>query len=227
MRERFKPIDKVRVVDIDDGDEQDELGEGERHAVGMVGEDAGQWPTEHVPHAYVEQRDEEDDRDDEAGAHGRGGGLQLFGRRLHMRGAGPGLRTSALDSVGARADGRGRVARAVDSGADVVGGDLRGVVVDHHGTGEQVDRDALDAVEFAHGAIHMRLAGGACHAAHVELILSHGFSFLQFGVGIVNLPILYTHTPWGCPVGMKMYDISLQMRVAAQSLAAHVKHLDL
>ncbi len=105
VRERFKPIDKVRVVDIDDGDEQDELGERERHAVGVVGEDAGQWPTEHVPHAYVEQRDEEDDRDDEAGTHGRGGGLQLFGGRLHMGGAGPGLRTSALDSVGARADG--------------------------------------------------------------------------------------------------------------------------
>ena len=90
----------------------------------------------------------------------------------------PGLRAAALDSVGARADGRGRVARAIDSGADIVGGDLRGVIVDHHGTGEQVDRDALDAVEFAHGAIHMRLARGARHTAHVELILSHGFSFL-------------------------------------------------
>ena len=146
--------------------------------MGVVGEDAGQRPAEHVPHAYVEQWDKEYDRDDEAGAHGRGSGLQLFGRRLHMGGAGPGLRTSALDSVGARADGRGRVARAVDGGADIVGGDLHGVIVHHHGTGEQIDRDALDAVEFAHGAIHMRLASGACHAAHVELILSHGFSFL-------------------------------------------------
>ena len=61
VRERFKPVDKVRVVDIDDGDKQDELGEGERHAVGMVGEDAGQRPAKHVPHAYVEQRDEEYD----------------------------------------------------------------------------------------------------------------------------------------------------------------------
>ena len=26
------------------------------------------------------------------------------------------------------------------------------------------------------------------------------YTFLWFGVGIVNLPILYTHTPWGCPV---------------------------
>ena len=181
--------------------------------MGVVGEDAGQRPAEHVPHAYVEQWDEEYDRDDEAGAHGRGGGLQLFGRRLHMGGAGPGLRTSALDSVGARADGRGRVARAVDSGADVVGGDLRRVVVHQHRAGEQIDRDALDAVEFAHGAIHMRLAGGACHAAHVELILSHGCSFPWFGVGIVNLLILYTHTPWGCPVQKEMYDISLQMRI--------------
>ena len=178
MRKRFKPVDKVCVVDVDDGNEQDELGERERHAVGVVGEDAGQWPTEHVPHAYVEQWDEEYDRDDEAGAHGRGGGLQLFGGRLHMGGAGPGLRTSALDSVGARADGRGRVARAVDSGADVVGGDLRRVVVHQHRAGEQIDRDALDAVEFAHGTVHVRLAGGARHAAHVELILSHGFSFL-------------------------------------------------
>ena len=178
MRERFKPVDKVRVVDIDDGDEQDELGEGERHAVGMVGENAGQRPTKHVSHAYVEQWDEEYDRDDEAGAHGGGGGLQLFGGRLHMGGAGPGLRISALDSVGARADGRGRVARAVDSGADIVGGDLRGVVVHQHGAGEQVDRDALDAVELAHGTVHVRLAGGARHAAHIELILSHGFSFL-------------------------------------------------
>ena len=41
VRERFKPVDKVRVVDVDDGDEQDELGERERHAVGMVGENAG------------------------------------------------------------------------------------------------------------------------------------------------------------------------------------------
>ena len=178
VRERFKPVDKVRVVDVDDGDEQDELGERERHAVGMVGEDAGRRPAEHVPHAYVEQRDEEYDRDDEAGTHGRGGGLQLFGRRLHMGGAGPGLRTSALDSVGARADGRGRVARAVDSGTDVVGGDLRGVVVDQHGAGEQVDGDAVDAVELADGAVHVRLARGARHAAHVKRFLSHVFSFL-------------------------------------------------
>ena len=41
VHERFKPVDKVRVVDVDDGDEQDELGERERHAVGMVGENAG------------------------------------------------------------------------------------------------------------------------------------------------------------------------------------------
>ena len=94
MHERFKPVYKVRVVDIDDGDEQDELSEGERHAVGMVGEDAGQRPAEHVPHAYVEQWDEKYDRDDEAGAHGRGGGLQLFGWRLHVGGAGPGLRAA-------------------------------------------------------------------------------------------------------------------------------------
>ena len=91
VRERFKPVGKVCVVDVDDGDEQDELGEGERHAVDMVGENAGQRPAEHVSHAYVEQWDEEDDRDDEAGAHGRGGGLQLFGGRLHMGGARPGL----------------------------------------------------------------------------------------------------------------------------------------
>ena len=178
VRERFKPVDKVRVVDVDDGNEQDELGESERHAVGVVGEDAGQRPAEHVPHAYVEQWDEEDDRDDEAGAHGRGGGLQLFGGRLHMGGAGPGLRTSALDSVGARADGRGRVASAIDGGADVVGGDLRGVIVHQHGTGEQIDRDALDAVELAHGTVYVRLAGGTRHATHIEFILSHGFSFL-------------------------------------------------
>ena len=94
MRKRFKPVDKVCVVDVGDGNEQDELGERERHAVGVVGEDAGQWPTEHVPHAYVEQWDEEDDRDDEAGAHGRGGGLQLFGGRLHVGGDGPDLRTA-------------------------------------------------------------------------------------------------------------------------------------
>ena len=105
VRERFKPVDKVRVVDIDDGDKQDELGEGERHAVGMVGENAGQRPAKHVPHAYVEQWDEEYDRDDETSAHGRGGGLQFFGGRLHMGGAGPGLRTAALGGVGARADG--------------------------------------------------------------------------------------------------------------------------
>ena len=213
MRERFKPVDKVRVVDIDDGDEQDELGERERHAVGMVGENAGQRPAKHVPHAYVEQWDEEYDRDDETSAHGGGGGLQLFGGRLHMGGAGPGLRTAAMGGVGARIDGRGRVTRAIDSGADVVGGDLCGVVVHQHRAGEQIDRDALDAVELAHGAVYVRLAGGARHATHIEFILSHGFSFLWLGIGIVNLPILYTHTPWGCPVQKEMYDISLQMRV--------------
>ena len=61
VHERFEAVDKVRVVDVDDGDEQDELGEGERHAVGVVGEDAGQRPAEHVSHAYVEQRNEKDD----------------------------------------------------------------------------------------------------------------------------------------------------------------------
>ena len=61
VHERLKAIDKVCIVDVDDGDEQDEFGEGERHAVRMVGEDAGQRPAKHVPHAYVEQRDEEDD----------------------------------------------------------------------------------------------------------------------------------------------------------------------
>ena len=61
VHKRLEAVDKVRVVDVDDGDEQDELGERQRHAVGVVGEDAGQRPAEHVPHAYVEQRDEEDD----------------------------------------------------------------------------------------------------------------------------------------------------------------------
>ena len=95
-----------------------------------------------------------------------------------MGGAGPGLRAAAWDGFGARADGRCRVTCAVDGGADVVGRDLRGIVVDQHRAGEQVDRDTLDAVEFADGAVHVRLAGGARHAAHVELILSHGFSSL-------------------------------------------------
>ena len=53
-----------------------------------------------------------------------------------------------------------------------------GVVVDQHGAGEQVDRDALDAVELADGAVYVCLASGARHATHVERILSHGFSFL-------------------------------------------------
>ena len=110
------------------------------------------------------------------------------------------MRVAVWGGFGARTDGRGRVTRAVDGSADIVGGDLRGVIVDQHGAGEQVDRDALDAVDLAHGTVHVRLAGGARHAAHVELILSHAFSFLWFGVGIVNLPILYTHTPWGCLV---------------------------
>ena len=94
-----------------------------------------------------------------------------------MGGAGPGLCAAAWAGA-ARVDGRGRVACAVDGSADIVGGDLRGVVVDQHGAGEQIDRDALDAVELAHGTVHVRLAGGAGHTAHVELILSHGFSFL-------------------------------------------------
>ena len=93
--------------------------------------------------------------------------------------------------------------------------------------GEQIDRDALDAVELAHGTVHVRLTGGACQATHIEFILSHGFSFLWLGIGIVNLPILYTHTPWGCPVIVGMYDFSLQMRVAAQSVAVSAKHLNL
>lgn len=105
-------------------------------------------------------------------------GLQLFGRRLHMGGAGPGLRAAACGGFGARIDGRCRVTRTVDGGADVVGRNLRGVIVDQHGAGEQVDRDVLDAVEFTDGTVHMCLAGGARHAAHVELFLSHGFSFL-------------------------------------------------
>ena len=91
VRERLEAVDKVRIVDVDDGDKQDELGEGERHAVDVVRENAGQRPTEHVPHAYVEQWDKEYDRDDKTGAHGGGSGLQLFGRRLHMGGAGPDL----------------------------------------------------------------------------------------------------------------------------------------
>ena len=61
VNERLEAVDKVRVVDVDDGDEQDKLGEGERHAVGVVGEDAGQRPAEHMSHAYVEQRNEKDD----------------------------------------------------------------------------------------------------------------------------------------------------------------------
>ncbi len=61
VHERLEAVDKVCVVDVDDGDEQDELGERQRHAVGVVGEDAGQRPAEHVPHAYVEQRNEKDD----------------------------------------------------------------------------------------------------------------------------------------------------------------------
>ena len=178
MHKRLEAVDKVGVVDVDDGNEQDELGERERHAMGVVGEDAGQRPAEHVPHAYVEQRNEEDDRDDEAGAHGGGGDLQLFGGRLYMGGAGPGLRAAARGGFGARADGRCRVAGAVDGGAYVVGGDLRGVIVDQHGAGEQIDCDALDAVELADSAVNVRLAGGARHAAHIKLILSHGFSFL-------------------------------------------------
>ena len=63
----------------------------------------------------------------------------------------------------------------------------------------------------------MRRLSGARHAAHIEFILSHGLSFLWFAVVIVNLPILYTHTPWGCLVEMKMYDILLLVEVTAGS----------
>lgn len=33
----------------------------------------------------------------------------------------------------------------------------------------------------------------------------------------VNLSILYTHTPWGCLMEMKMYDILLLVEVTASS----------
>ena len=33
----------------------------------------------------------------------------------------------------------------------------------------------------------------------------------------VNLEILYTHTPWGCPLEIEMYDILVLVEVIARS----------
>ena len=137
----------------------------------VVGEDCGQRPAEHVAHAQIEQRDEEDDGDDQARLHGAGRSFELLGGRLHARCACRG----GSDSGGVRERYRScAVAGTVNGAADDVCAAGGVVVIDGHGTGEQVDRNVRHAGNVFHGALYMRLACRARHASNVEFLVSHG-----------------------------------------------------
>lgn len=106
MEERLEAVLEVGAVHERDGDDEQELGERQRHGVRGVGEHRRHRPVEHVPHADVEERHPEDERDSKPRPHGVRGGLELLGGGLEPRRR-SGSRSSRGAARGARGDGTG------------------------------------------------------------------------------------------------------------------------
>ena len=171
VEERLGAADEVGAVGVHDGRQQEQLGQGERHGVVVVSEGVGQGPSEHVAHTDVEQGDQEREGDREAAPHGAGALLEfLLGGEILAATAPPRRRVLwRLRGPGAsRSSPRGPPRRRSGLGVQQVL-----VVVDRHRARQQVDGDLPRAIESADGAVDVRLARGARHAADVEGAMGH------------------------------------------------------
>ena len=171
--ETLETVGEVRAVLVEDGQQKQQLGEGERHRVHVVCQDFRQRPAKHVPHPDIEEWDQKHDGNDKATAHGIGRGLEpLCG--IGHGGTGKGGRPGPLGSRGATTLGRRRVTSPVNRAADVILGDPRLVEVDRHGGREQVHGNLAHTVDPLDGLLDMGLAGSATHAPNVKLLVRHG-----------------------------------------------------
>ena len=152
----------VLVVDIHDGQHQQELDEGKGQGVPAVMEEGGEGPAHHMPHGDIEEGDEEAQGDEETALHAVELLLHLPGRvRPGVPGAGGGLRL-----------GQGAaVARRVHGGDDILRRLGRRVVLHRHGPAQQVHIDLADALQLPYCLVHMGGAGGAGHAGDGKFLL--------------------------------------------------------
>ena len=151
----------VLVVEIHDGQGQQQLREGEGQGVVHAGEKAWQGRAHHVAHGDVEQGDEEGEGPDHPMLHLG----QLAGHHVLLPDGGRG---------GPRRLGQGGPVAGVLHRRD---NGLRGggvLVVCHlHGVGQEAHVHLRHPIQPAHRLLHVGGAGGAGHAGHVESLL-HG-----------------------------------------------------
>ena len=176
LPQRPKADNVVLAVDIDDGEQQQKLREGEGHRVLHAEEARRQRPAHHVPHREVEEGNGKNEREGEALFHAAVGLLRGAGAALFHGGSTAGL------CVQGRA-----VARLFDRGDDLRGRELRFVVFHDHAVFQQVDRDLLRAGLLGNSLFHADRAGGAAHAGHViGFLFQLGSSFekIQYPGGV-------------------------------------------
>ena len=151
----------VFVVDVHDGQGEQQLGQAEGNRVFQPREEAGEGSAQHVAHGDVEKRDQEHKGPDEAVFHGG----QL---RLHL-----GLRPLgfSLSRVPSLLGQGGTVARVDHRLDDAVGGEGALVVVHRHGVGHQADLRLAHGVQLVDGFLYMCRARRAGHAGDIEFLL--------------------------------------------------------
>ena len=170
--EGLEADDVELAVDEDDRHGDDQLRQRRDEGVFRAGEESGHRQAHHAAHGHVHQRDEQDNRRNEAALHRRLIVLGALLARLPLLAeAGRGLRLRALRrGLGVA----GAVADLLHRRADDGGGERAFIVFDRHAAGEQVDVHILDAFQLLHAAGDVGLAGRARHAGDVEFLRFHG-----------------------------------------------------
>ena len=151
----------VFVVDVHDGQGEQQLGQAEGNRVFQSCEEAGEGSAQHVAHGDVEKRDQEHKGPDEAVLHGGQLGLHLGLRPLRLD----------LDRFPGLLRQGSPVARVDHRLDDAVGGEGALVVVHRHGVGHQADLRLADGIQLVDGLLYMRRARRAGHAGDVEFLL--------------------------------------------------------
>ena len=164
MPQRFEPGEEIVAVQVQNGQRQQQLGEGEGQRIVHAVHPLGHRQPEHAAHRDVKQRHQEDQRVQE---------LPFFGLGLLQRQVDRGFRPGggALGGIGRG----GAVSGVLHYPGDVRRGERAFIVVYHHAVGQQVDIHRFDPFRLGQRLFDVRGTGGAGHAGNIELF-GHGIT---------------------------------------------------
>ena len=148
----------VFIVDIHDGQYQQELDQSEAEGVSAIVKEMREGPPHHVPHGDIKEREEKAQGDHKSALH-----PQQFGLYVDR---GSGIRLGAALGGGER----GPVARIIHRGNDGFRTLSARVILHQHGPAQQVDIDGGHARELLHCLGHMGRAGRAGHTGDIEFL---------------------------------------------------------